>query len=209
MKTNMSVNKQVWHILQTDPSIMKDYSRKLINVRALSRYLIDNYGLDASLDAVISSIRRFPLQDVRNDDRILASIFKDAEVSTKNNISCITINGEPHEILPKLSTIKLPPLRVSTGSDKVKLIMETDEVEKTTKPFKQKEVVRNLSEISITVSERAIKTKGVLARITSELSLAGINIYELFVCPPQFLIYVAQDDILKAHERILSLAMFK
>lgn len=205
----MSVNKQVWHILQTDPTIMKDYSRKLINVRALARYLIDNYNLDASLDAVISSIRRFPTQDVRNDDRILASIFKDAEVSTKNNISCITINGEPHEILPKMASIKLPPLRVSTGSDKVKLIMDSDEVEKTTKPFKQKEVVKNLSEISITVSERAIKTKGVLARITGELSLAGINIYELFVCPPQFLIYVAQDDILKAHERILSLAMFK
>jgi len=149
------------------------------------------------------------MQDVRNDDRILASIFKDAEVSTKNNISCVTIAGEPHTILPRFASLKLPPIRISTGSDKIKLILETDQVERITKQFKQKEVVKNLSEISITVSERAIKTKGVLARITGELSLAGINIYELFVCPPQFLIYVAQDDILKAHERILLLALFK
>ena len=64
----------------------------------------------------------------------------------------------------------------------------------------------NLSEITVTVSEKALKTKGVLARIAGELAVADINIHELIVCPPQFLIYVAQKDIVKAHERVLALS---
>jgi len=63
-----------------------------------------------------------------------------------------------------------------------------------------------LSEISVTVAEKATKTRGVLARITAELALANINIHEMMVCPPQFLIYVSEKDIVKAHERIMSLA---
>ena len=59
--------------------------------------------------------------------------------------------------------------------------------------------------ISVVLPEKAIQTKGVMAKIASEIALANINITELIVCPPQFFIYVAEKDIVKAHERVLAL----
>lgn len=200
-----SINQVVWKALQTDPAILVDLKRKLINSRALAKYLIHKYDLKASLDAVISSIRRFPLEKYEEEDKLLHRIFHDSVVSTKNNIACITIFLQPNQVFAKLDGTSLPSLRITTGTDEVKILVENSKADNLAKLFKNCEIERDLSEISVTVAERAVKTKGVLARIAAELALAHINIQELLVCPPQFLIYVSQADIVKAHERIISL----
>ncbi|HLF54621.1 MAG TPA: hypothetical protein VI612_02790 [Candidatus Nanoarchaeia archaeon] len=201
-----SINQKVWHALETDPAIKKDLIRRLINTRALAKYLIQSYGINASLDAVISSIRRFPLGRSTENEKSLQNIFRDSIISTKNNIACVTISHPPSETLSRLATISIPTIRVTTGTDEVKVMVENKNAEKIAKLFKNADVRNHLSEISVTVSERAVTTKGVLARIAGELAVANINIHELLVCPPQFLIYVSQDDIVKAHERILALS---
>jgi len=200
-----SINQQVWKAMQTDPAVMKDLQRKLINTRALAKYLITKYEIRASLDAVISSIRRLPLDDYQEEEKILQHIFRDSVVSTKNNMACITINMAPNQAFAKLCTIALPTMRMTTGTDEVKIIVENSHADAVAKLFKGAAVEHDLSEISVTVAEKAVKTKGVLAHITSELSIANINIHELLVCPPEFLIYVSQKDIVKAHERIIAL----
>ncbi len=200
-----SINQQVWKALQTDPAIMRDLQRKLANTRALAKYLIQKYELKVSLDAVISSIRRFPLDAYQEEEKILQHIFQDSVVSTKNNIACVTIDLAPNQVFQKLCTINLPLFRVTTGTDEVKILVEDRNADTISKMFKGSQVEHNLSEISITAAEKAIKTKGVLARIALEMSLANINIHELCMCAPQFLIYVSQKDIVKAHERIITL----
>lgn len=201
-----SINQKVWHVLETDPAIKKDLIRKLINIRALAKHIIERHGIHASLDAVISSIRRFPLPKVKLQEKAIHNIFRDSIISTKNNIACITIPQSPAQAFSKITSLSLPTLRITTGIDDIKLMVENKNAEKITKLFKSAHVVNNLSEISVTVSEKALKTKGVLARIAGELAVADINIHELIVCPPQFLIYVAQRDIVKAHERVLALS---
>jgi hypothetical protein len=200
-----SINQQVWKALQTDPAIMRDLQRKLANTRALAKYLIQKYELKVSLDAVISSIRRFPLDVYQEEEKILQHIFQDSVVSTKNNIACVTIDLAPNQVFQKLCTINLPLFRVTTGTDEVKILVEDRNADMIAKMFKGSQVEHNLSEISITAAEKAVKTKGVLARIALEMSLANINIHELCMCAPQFLIYVSQKDIVKAHERIITL----
>jgi len=200
-----SINQQVWKALQTDPAIMRDLQRKLVNTRALAKYLINKYDLKVSLDAVISSVRRFPLEAYQEEEKTLQHIFEDSVVSTKNNIACITIDMAPNEVFQKLCTISLPAFRITTGTDEVKILVEDRHADSIAKMFKGSQVEHNLSEISITVAEKAIKTKGVLARMAAELALANINIHEMCMCAPQFLIYVTQKDIVKAHERIITL----
>lgn len=200
-----SINQQVWRAMQTDPAVMRDMQRKLINSRALAKYLINKYEIKASLDAVISSIRRFPLAAYQEEEKNLQNIFRDSVISTKNNIACITISMPPNQVFAKLSGTALPMVRMTTGTDEVKILVENGQAEKISKLFKNAHVERDLSEISVTVAEKAIKTKGVLARIAAELALANINIHEMLTCPPQFLIYVSQKDIVKAHERIIML----
>ena len=200
-----SINQQVWKALQTDPAVMRDMERKLVNTRALAKYLITKYELKVSLDAVISSIRRFPVEKFQEEEKILQHIFNNSVVGTKNNMACITINMAPNQAFAKLCMIDMPIIRMTTGTEEVKIIAENTHADEIAKLFKKADVERGLSEISITVSEKAVKTKGVLSRITAELALANINVHEMLVCPPEFLIYVSQKDIVKAHERIITL----
>src|SRR5574341_2256659 len=109
-----SINQQVWKALQTDPAIMRDLQRKLVNTRALAKYLIQKYDFKVSLDAIISSIRRFPLDDYQEEEKILQHIFKEAIVSTKNNIACVTVNMAPNEAFAKICGLNLPLLRMTT-----------------------------------------------------------------------------------------------
>ncbi|MBW2994631.1 hypothetical protein KY315_04395, partial [Candidatus Woesearchaeota archaeon] len=66
-------------------------------------------------------------------------------------------------------------------------------------------IQQGLSEINVKLSTKSLETKGILARISSEIALANISLQEMVVCPPEFLIYVKEKDIVKAHEAILKL----
>jgi hypothetical protein len=47
--------------------------------------------------------------------------------------------------------------------------------------------------------------KGILAEIANEISIHNININEILICPPEFLILVSSKDMVKTHEIILGL----
>ncbi len=200
-----SINQKVWRVMRSDPAVLKGLQRKLLNMRALAKYLIKNYEVQASLDAVISSIRRFPLDTIDVEEKVYHDIFSDSVVSTVNNICCATIKLPAHEVIKRLHELDCPGIRIVTGTDKVKILAKSKYAPKIEELFKKSVIDCGLSEIAVTVSEKAIQTKGVMARIAAELAIADINIQELVVCPPQFLIYVNEKDIVKAHERILSL----
>jgi len=198
----MSINQQVWHAIQKDPAVLLGLQRKLVNIRALAKHLIQDKGIAGSLDSVISSIRRFPLDEATQEEQTLRNLFRDSVISTTNNVACVTVSGRVSDVI---SAITFPVLRITSGIDHVKLIVESRHASDAQNAFSDASIEKNLSEISVTLSQEAVATKGVLARITSELALANINIHEILVCPPQFLIYVAQSNIVKAHERIMSL----
>jgi len=145
------------------------------------------------------------MNDYQEEEKILQHIFNDSVISTKNNMACVSINMAPCQVFEKLRGISWPSLRVTTGTDEVKILAENAHADTIAKIFKGAQVEHDLSEISVTVAEKAVKTKGVLARIAAELALANINIHEMCMCVPQFLIYVSQKDIVKAHERIIML----
>ena len=102
-----SVQQQVSSLLAKEICINKDLSLKLINTRALARHLIKRYNLNKSLDSVISAIRRYDIKKVEEDKQAVLDLFKDAVVSTRNNVACITIKNFSLKELLKLSDIKV------------------------------------------------------------------------------------------------------
>ena len=125
MANKTNINQEVWQILKSDLAIQKDLHRKLINTRALAKYIISKYMLRASLDSAISAIRRFQGQEkFKTEEKTLLSCFKGAVVSTKNNVACITIGLRPTYFFKKFCTTKKPSLRITTGSREVKVIVE-------------------------------------------------------------------------------------
>ena len=180
-----------------------------MNTRALAKFIIQKYPISASLDSVISAIRRFQSQEkFAVEEKALLNCFKGAVVSTKNNVVCLTINLRPSDFFKKFCTVKKPSLRITTGSREVKLIVEQPKLNDMKKAFEKEDIKMiqdGLSEINVKLSAKSIETKGVLARIASEIALANISLQEMVVCPPEFLIYVKEKDIVKAHEAILKL----
>ena len=210
MLSRASTNQEVWKILRSDLAIQKDLNRNLINTRALAKYVITKYNLTTSLDAVISSVRRFQSEEAfREEERTMLGIFKNAVVSTKNNMSCVTINTRPCHFLKKMNLADNgPSYRIIATPNEIKVMLETPLLADVKKLFSKDDLIKieeKLSEIRIKVSDVAVQTKGVLARIAKELALADINLQEIIVCSPRFLIYVKERDIVKAHEAILKL----
>src|SRR3989338_5455792 len=136
-----SINQQVWHLMRADPAIMRNLQRKLINNRALAKFLLSHYSLDTSLDSVISSIRRFPMGEYDEEKKALHGVFRDSVVSTSNNISCVTIRQPPADVLPKLHELALPGVRIVTGNDKIKILVKHGLAPKIQVLFKKCEVV--------------------------------------------------------------------
>ncbi|MBI4140266.1 hypothetical protein HY485_00355 [Candidatus Woesearchaeota archaeon] len=207
-----NTNQTVWKLLQMDLAVQKDISRQIINTRALAKYLIKKYSLAQSgLDAVISAIRRFENEaQFEEEEKILHHIFKESVIATRNNIACLTLSLTVNDLVKRWTNAgKLPPARVTSGRRTIKIMVDQPDINLFKAMFASDEIIKieeNLSEICVVVSDRAVMTKGVMARIANELALANINIHELIVCPPEFLIYVRQSDIVRAHESILKLS---
>lgn len=207
MKDAQNVNLLVWKILSQDLAVQKCLQSNIINARALARLIIQSRKLSVSLDAVISAIRRFEKTEVFEEDDKLLGILKNSKVSTRTNVCCITVTMSARELFQKLVLMDIKTC-LSLGQDECKVVVEGLHV----KSFLSqvgKSVITNidddLAEMSVVIDKKGLQTKGVLARIASEVALANINIQEIIVCPPEFLIYVKEKDMVKAHEALLKL----
>ena len=206
-----NINQEIWTLLSHDLSLQKDLSRNLINIRALAKYMIETHGIEASLDAVISAIRRFKTERIfEKEDRRIMDIIRGSDIAIKNNIACITLNMKPSEFYDIFcNNIKIRKrLKLITGSHGIKLIVSKENADQIAEIFpkeKIRKIEKNLSEINVVVKDIAVRTKGVLARISNELSLHGINVAELIVEPPEFLIYVREGHVVEAHKALRNL----
>lgn len=206
----ININQRVWKLLEADLAVKKCLSKKVVNTRALARYLIDKHDLKSSLDAVISAIRRFEAQGgYEREEAKIKNLLKNSLISTRTNITCFTLKLNSVEFLKRIKDINvdIPGTRISAGSYEIKLIVTNGKAELFRKKFRD-EIIKedsDLGEIRLELSEEACKTKGVLARIATELSLHDTNIEELIICPPEFSIYVKEKDMVKAHQSLVEL----
>lgn len=206
-----NINQQIWKLLSGDTSIRRDLNRKIINIRALAKYLIAKYKLKASLDSVISAIRRYTLEPEFKEEESV-NLFKDAEISTKNHIVCITLRKEGYKAVSKVLQLKDPVVsdtyRIITGAEHIRIIVSERNLDQVFGFFQRKSIVdinKNLSEISIVVSAGSRKTKGVLAKVANEIALNNINIEEVIICPPELFFYVHEEDAVKTHGILMKL----
>jgi len=211
-----NITQTIWNLISQDPSVQKNLQKNLINIRALAKHLINQHGLKASIDSVISAIRRYPTsKNFKENVSELKEVFIGANIATKNNLACMILRNQS-EIQKYLSEItkltdfeKRETLRMIKGKNNLKVITDMVSIQKLKNIFPKEEnieVKENLSEIRVLTQDiKADKTKGVAARISNELLTNDININELIFCVPEIIIYVDQKDLLKAHESILQL----
>lgn len=213
-----NLTQEVWNFLLVNSPIQQHLRKDLLNVRALARYIIKEKQLDASLDAVISAIRRFsndqgPFQDMLD----IEGLFKNSSVTTKNNLICVTLREQSDILKYLIDSMKITDferretLRLIKGKNNLKILMDFKNLEKIKKlfPTNNLEIKEGLSEIRIKTSLRADQTKGVVSRVSSELMIRNINISEIIFCVPEIIVYIHQEDLLEAHKSIMALCNAK
>ena len=206
------VVQTVWRILDHDPSIKRELDRGLINTSALARYLIKEKKVKATLEAVISALRRYqhaPFNDFFSTASTL--LTKTVSISTKNNLAEISLvkDTEVQRILPKvfeiISYVRGDVLRITQANESVRLLIDEKNMEKVTAMFPKDKLITNekdLAEINVYIHPQMQKTPGILAVLANELALNEINIVEIMTCPPELLIIVQKKDFQKASEVI-------
>lgn len=206
-----STNQQIGKYLSKDLCIQRDLDRGIINTRALAKFLIKRYGLVASLDSVISAIRRHDVEkSFKKQEREVMNVLKEASILTKTRIAMVEVRQDAN-FIKKLGALDdgiSGHLKLITGTESFKILTESENTKKLKEIFKKSilEIIDNLSAISITLNKRAMETKGVLARMANEISLHNINIIEIITCVPEVIVYVEQKDLVKTHGILMKLA---
>ena len=197
-----SITRQVWEIVDNDITIKKDLERGIINVSALAQYILDTYKIEGSLDSIISSIRRYKSDvKVQDDFARISKALRESVISTKTNISLITLKNTPTTykyvaaLMSNEDFLKNDVFRLIKTRHGAQIVVDRDSMEKTKGSFPEtavEETRGKLVELSIQLAEDGWKTPGVLSRITNELASQGINLLLVFSVFPSITIFMGE-----------------
>ncbi len=206
---------EVWKIIDRDPSIKKDLSREIINMRALASYIIKEKKIKASMDAVISALRRYQVgTDTKSKFDQAAEIVGSSSLSTRSKIVNITI-AKDQDVQNKLQKVfsiinynRGDTLRIMQGEEVLKIIIDEKNLEQVLKILPGEKIIRvhtGLAEINMHLHKDAVETRGIIVVICSELLANDVNMVEIMSCVPELLILVEEKDMLRAYQTLFNL----
>ena len=210
-----NITQKIWELISNDITLQKNLARKLVNVRALAKYLIKQYNLKASLDSVITAIRRYESEEkFEESSNTIEEALKGSNVSTRSKIACLTLRENSsnakyiHALLEDKQLGKDGSIRISKGSEYLKIVINEDDLEKVKEKLSETviiEVIPNLAEIVVFLNKKGMMTPGICARIMNEISCQGVNILEIITALPEVLVYVNKADLVKSHDALFKL----
>lgn len=190
------------------PEIRALFSSGLVNIRALARMFISEEGLSLKqIEAVVAMIRRSEIKPIISHTN--KKNFSDIKINLRDEIVILdyekskVVLEKIEKIIPTIDYDKNETLKIVVGSHTIKIIVDS---------IKMKEIIEGLgrgklskkfshiSEISMIFSPKATDEKGIVAYVSQQLLLNGINIQEIISCTPELIIYVSEEQSLKAFE---------
>jgi len=206
---------EIWKFLDNNPCIKRDLSKGLINSRALAKYIVKTQNMDATLDAVISAIRRY---DVGKKDDIFLNarklVSQTLNLSTRSGLAEIALikDEDVQRSIPGLFDViqysRGEVLRIIQATESIKLIVDEKNIENVIAVFPKNKIIsvnKNLAEINMHMAPKMIVTYGILAVIANELAINSVNILEVMTCLPEMILFVKEEDILKAYQILYQL----
>jgi hypothetical protein len=181
--------RQVERMIETDPVIKKGLQRGIINVRALARFILEIEGIDSTPDAILGIIRRYPVSDGKASgvDQVLGQ----CGLSLRNKIADIEVEHNQdtmNRILQFASTLKSSKpeniklsmeLVVVGGLWFIRLVSDQRAIEEFVKILQPEEIRRystDLAEVSLHLPPGCHDTRGMTAKLTTELLLNDIDL---------------------------------
>lgn len=183
------LRRQVERIMETDPVIKKGLQRGIINVRALARFLLETEGIDTTPDAILGIIRRYPVSDGKSSG--LDQALGECGLSLRNKIADVEVEYHQetmNRILQFASTLRSSKpenvklsmeLVVVGGLWFIRLVSDQRAIEELVKILQPEEIKRystDLAEISFRLPPGCHDTRGMTAKLTTEMLLNDIGL---------------------------------
>lgn len=208
-QNNSNLTLLLQNFFSKNPDVREARNKGLVNRRALAKYIIDKENFDKNkFEALVTALRRF---EAGKESRSALDIVKEIKISTKDNISIVYLEKSENAIknIPKVINLinfnKNETLKFVQGSLSLALFIDEFNVKKVESIFSDKDIIavyNKISELDLIFPDNAIKTKGVISYLASELAINGVNIIELLTGKPELIIYVKESDLLKAYETL-------
>jgi hypothetical protein len=206
----------VERIIESDGAIRSGMARGLLNVRALARYIQEEArrdGEELSLEAIIGSIRRYPMEQRWSSQQNLGKLFR--KLTMRNKIVDVAILNDP-EITAALGKFASmidyslgETFRLVSGVEAIRVVIDEKNLEKMKSIIPKKNIPKistGLAEIIVSMYDVADTTPGVVSTVTTELAMQGINMIEFMSCVPELIIVVDEKDALRSYEAIEKLS---
>ena len=210
-----SVNQEIAEILQKDLALQKCLKRDLINTRSLARQLIKDHDLSYSIDAVISAIRRYDLENISLLSSEAQNAFKKMSITTKDNVARLTLHDHAFSTIAQVTLNKKilkENIRLIKSKETITLLVSQKDIEQKISLFVKSDIIniqKDLTEIRLQFAQDIGHIKGIVARVASELALCDINIEEIIYSMPDLLLYVREQDLVSAHKALLEIKKSK
>ena len=205
----------VWRFIDTDISLKKDLSRKIINVRSLANHIIDSQKISASLDAVISAIRRYNLDTKKHEDAgSIHSVLKQARVAVRTKMSSLLLKrtdfvktklGRPDKLMDFQGH---DIIRVLEGSQALTIVIDQKNLEKIKSTFPKDLILeenKKVGMVEINYPRILKKTPGVFSIIYNELAENDISIIDALISSNEHILIIEEEKLLKAFELVQKL----
>jgi aspartokinase len=211
-----NITKQVWHIIDEDPSIRRDLAREIINVSGLAAYLKKSHAIQGSLDSIISAVRRYRGDaNVKDEATTVSRAFADAVISTKTQITMIHLKNSANlykyisELMRDPEFYRSEIFRLIKGRNETLVIIDKESLTRAKSFFPEGNIVAvdtGMAELALQLSKAGWQTKGVMARLCNEIANHGVSIEVVISSDPRISLFVHEKDLPKAHDAVLRLA---
>jgi hypothetical protein len=206
------VRRQIERIIESDPTIRTGLFRGIINSRGLSRYILENFAVDSTTDAVLGILRRYPVDGGRKEDHRLA--LKDCHISMRGGMAYLIVENSPDimrrvaELAGTIRSTRGETFRVVVSSDSVRIIAGRDALDSFKESLRTKEIIKystELAEVTILLPDGPENLGSIATAITAQLTLNGIDPVGMLVCPPEDILIVSESDASRTFEAIQQL----
>ena len=209
-----SAGDQVRNAVERDPVVRFGLARGLVNHRALARAIQARARSDVSFDALLSAIRRYPIQRAYEKRERAGSLV--SKLALKNRISVLSLknDNETQKTIARFSEevnySAGETFRVVSSMDYVSVTLDAKNADRFESRL-PKSIIRKktsgLAELTIEMKIEVEDSPGALAAIVGELALNEVNIRLLTsVGPGRVIMLVNEADAMKSYQAIEALA---
>jgi aspartokinase len=213
-RTTRSAQEIVRNAIERDGVIRHGLARRLINVRALARSIERTAPEEASFDALLSAIRRYPIpKEPMERAGPGRSILK---IRLKNNVMVVVVRDRPR-VQPMLARFageihdaEGETFRMVWSSETVSVTIDSKNLSRLQALLPGPSIVRklgNLAELVVDMSPEIESYPGSLAAITTELAMNDVNVVQMStVGPGRIIVLVHERDALRGYQALEGLS---